>query len=71
MMSDDLLGAEQPVPTSHLTREATTLAPGTVIQSRYKIDRVVGLGGMGAVYRVRDLHFKNVAKFPALNEMII
>ncbi len=70
-MSDDLLSAEQPIPTSYLSKEATTLAPATVIQARYKIDRVVGLGGMGAVYRVRDLRFKDVAKHHALKEMII
>ena len=70
-MSEELLGGEQPIPTSHLSREATTLAPGTMIQARYRIDRVVGLGGMGAVYRVRDLHFKNVAKYHALKEMMI
>ena len=70
-MSDDLFGVEPTIPTSYLSKEATILAPGTIIQSRYKIDSVAGLGGMGAVYRVRDLHFKDVAKYHALKEMLI
>jgi eukaryotic-like serine/threonine-protein kinase len=31
---------------------------------------VIGIGGMGAVYRARDLHFPNVAKLVAVKEMI-
>ncbi len=37
---------------------------------RYAIQEVVGLGGMGAVYRARDLHFPNVIKLVAVKEMI-
>ncbi|HEX6123414.1 MAG TPA: serine/threonine-protein kinase [Ktedonobacterales bacterium] len=34
------------------------LAPGTLLQSgRYEVDSLVGKGGMGAVYLVRDMHF--------------
>lgn len=70
-MSDGT-GNERPIPTSVLTKnEGTTLALGTVLQDRYQIDRVVGLGGMGAVYRVRDLHFQGTIKWRALKEMII
>jgi serine/threonine protein kinase len=32
---------------------------------------VIGVGGMGAVYRARDLHFPNVTKHVAVKEMII
>jgi outer membrane protein assembly factor BamB/tRNA A-37 threonylcarbamoyl transferase component Bud32 len=31
---------------------------------------VIGVGGMGAVYRARDLHFPNVVKLVAVKEMI-
>jgi outer membrane protein assembly factor BamB/tRNA A-37 threonylcarbamoyl transferase component Bud32 len=71
-MSDDILGADQSTPTAYLHKgEATTLAPGTIIQGRYEINRVIGIGGMGAVYRVRDLRFKDAVKWDALKEMII
>jgi outer membrane protein assembly factor BamB/tRNA A-37 threonylcarbamoyl transferase component Bud32 len=31
---------------------------------------VIGLGGMGSVYRARDLHFPNVVKLVAVKEMV-
>jgi eukaryotic-like serine/threonine-protein kinase len=34
------------------------------------IQDVVGLGGMGSVYRARDMHFPNVVKLVAVKEMI-
>ena len=46
------------------------LQPGTSLVNRYLIQGVVGVGGMGAVYRARDMHFPNVTKRVAVKEMI-
>ncbi|MEI6289198.1 MAG: serine/threonine-protein kinase [Chloroflexota bacterium] len=61
---------QSPDPTNKL---ATTsqLQPGTNLVNRYLIQDVIGIGGMGSVYRARDLHFPNVMKLVAIKEMII
>jgi len=46
------------------------LQPGTTLINRYLVQSVVGVGGMGAVYRARDLHFPNVVKHVAVKEMV-
>lgn len=46
------------------------LKPGTSLANRYMIENVIAVGGMGVVYRARDLHFRNVAKLVAVKEMI-
>ncbi len=38
--------------------------------NRYIIQDVIGMGGMGSVYRARDLHFPNVVKLVAVKEML-
>jgi eukaryotic-like serine/threonine-protein kinase len=38
--------------------------------NRYLIQGVTGIGGMGAVYRARDLHFPSVDKRVAVKEMV-
>lgn len=42
---------------------------GTTLQGRYEILSVQGVGGMGAVYRARDLRFSAVEKIVAVKEM--
>ena len=46
------------------------LESGNVLVNRYLIQEVIGVGGMGSVYRARDLHFPNVVKLVAVKEMI-
>jgi eukaryotic-like serine/threonine-protein kinase len=46
------------------------LASGTTVAKRYLVQDVIGVGGMGSVYRARDLHFPNVTKLVAVKEMI-
>jgi len=45
------------------------LPKGAILQDRYEIVKVLGLGGMGAVYQTRDLRFTGVARLCALKEM--
>jgi outer membrane protein assembly factor BamB/tRNA A-37 threonylcarbamoyl transferase component Bud32 len=47
-----------------------TLPAHTVLQERYEILSVQGVGGMGAVYRARDLRFDAVDKIVAVKEMV-
>jgi len=53
-----------------VTNSEGHLQPGTTLSNRYLIQGVVGVGGMGAVYRARDLHFPSVVKFVAVKEMV-
>jgi serine/threonine protein kinase len=46
------------------------LSSGTTLVKRYVIQEVIGVGGMGSVYRARDLHFPSVVKLVAIKEMI-
>ncbi len=45
------------------------LQPNAVLQNRYRITGVIGVGGMGSVYQARDLHFPNVTRYVAVKEM--
>lgn len=63
--------------TQHITQNFNSgqgpeqqLQPGITLVNRYSIQDVIGVGGMGSVYRARDLHFPNVIKLVAVKEMI-
>lgn len=47
------------------------LHAGTILFDRYLIESVSGIGGMGAVYRARDMHFPGITKLVAVKEMVI
>lgn len=56
-----------PDPESEISQH---LPAGTILVNRYLIDSVTGVGGMGAVYRARDMHFPSVSKLVAVKEMV-
>ncbi|HUF38063.1 MAG TPA: serine/threonine-protein kinase [Anaerolineales bacterium] len=61
--------------TNNLTQAGTSgtirhLDSGVVLNGRYQVQDIVGLGGMGAVYRARDLHFPKLVKLAAVKEMV-
>ena len=55
--------------TKPITGVEGALAPGRLLQNRYEIKGILGLGGMSAVYQARDQRFPNVNKMCAVKEM--
>ena len=59
-----------PMPTEVMPSQGTAPLPrNTVLQGRYDVEEVLGVGGMSTVYKARDLRFTAVARFCAVKEM--
>jgi serine/threonine protein kinase len=56
--------------TGHQAQPESGLQPGATLQNRYQIQGVLGVGGMGSVYRARDLRFPTVTKLVAVKEIL-
>jgi outer membrane protein assembly factor BamB len=52
------------------TSQREQLQPGSMLQERYKVVGMLGVGGFSSVYQARDLHFPTVTRLCAVKEMV-
>ncbi|GAB4429896.1 MAG: PQQ-binding-like beta-propeller repeat protein [Anaerolineales bacterium] len=71
-LEESILETQQIFPSNdeESKKHRRQLEAGVTLVNRYLIQEVIGVGGMGSVYRARDLHFPNVVKLVAVKEMV-
>lgn len=69
-MASETQRLEDMVPEDSEDYSENILPKGAILQSRYEILRVLGIGGMGAVYLAQDLRFTGVKRLCAIKEMV-
>jgi outer membrane protein assembly factor BamB/tRNA A-37 threonylcarbamoyl transferase component Bud32 len=70
LVAETGVGVRPVSPTVPAARAEGTLSSGTLLQNRYQIVGVLGMGGMSTVYKARDLRFANVTRLCAIKEMV-
>ncbi len=60
-------GSEEKPPSPEV--RVPTLSVGAILEERYQIESILGIGGMSVVYKGRDLRFKGVYRTCAIKEM--
>ncbi len=64
------MGTRQGITSPVVSQAEGTLAPGIMLQDRYQIIGMLGVGGMATVYKARDMRFANVTRLCAVKEMV-